>query len=107
MKANTAVAAAPRTPAAISTASAPKAFASGPTTRNDTGVPRIEIIQSNDDTRPSSSPGTNRCMAVNQITIKTAIDRMERLGGDPVVQVLDDKPDLAAVLERLAAMMAE
>jgi DNA primase len=38
-------------------------------------------------------------------TIKTAVDRMERLGRDPAVQVLDDKPDLARVLERLAAMM--
>jgi bifunctional non-homologous end joining protein LigD len=39
-------------------------------------------------------------------TIKTAIDRMERLGRDPVVQVLEDKPNLAGVLERLAGMMA-
>jgi hypothetical protein len=31
---------------------------------------------------------------------------MERLGRDPVAKVLDDKPDLAAVLERLAGMMA-
>jgi len=28
------------------------------------------------------------------------------LGRDPAVQVLEDKPDLAHVLERLAAMMA-
>ena len=40
-------------------------------------------------------------------TIKTAIDRMERLGGDPCAQVLTDKPDLAAVLTRLGALMAE
>ncbi len=39
-------------------------------------------------------------------TIKTAVARMERLGRDPVVQVLDDKPDLGRVLERLAPMMA-
>ena len=39
-------------------------------------------------------------------TIKNAIERMERLGADPVVQVLEDKPDLGAILERLAAMMA-
>jgi bifunctional non-homologous end joining protein LigD len=39
-------------------------------------------------------------------TIKTAVDRMERLGRDPAVQVLEDKPDLVHVLERLAAMMA-
>lgn len=39
-------------------------------------------------------------------TIKNAIERLERLGTDPVVQVLADKPDLAAILERLATMMA-
>ena len=39
-------------------------------------------------------------------TIKTAVDRMERLGRDPADQVLEDKPDLVHVLERLAAMMA-
>ena len=37
-------------------------------------MPRIEIIQSSEDTRPSSSPGTKRCIAVNQITISTAIE---------------------------------
>jgi bifunctional non-homologous end joining protein LigD len=40
-------------------------------------------------------------------TIKTAVDRMERLGHDPVLQVLDDKPDLAGVLEKLGATIAE
>jgi bifunctional non-homologous end joining protein LigD len=39
-------------------------------------------------------------------TIKTAVERMERLGRDPAVGVLDDKPDLAKVLEKLATMMA-
>jgi DNA primase len=41
-------------------------------------------------------------------TIKTAIDRMERTLGsnDPVAPVLDAKPDLAQVLENLAAVMA-
>jgi len=38
-------------------------------------------------------------------TIKTAVERMERLGRDPVAQVLEDKPDLAKVLERLAPML--
>jgi bifunctional non-homologous end joining protein LigD len=37
-------------------------------------------------------------------TIKNAVERMERLGTDPVVQVLADKPDLAAVLDRLATL---
>src|SRR5581483_8644302 len=40
-------------------------------------------------------------------TIKTAVERMERLGRDPVVGVLDDAPDLARVLERLGALMAK
>jgi bifunctional non-homologous end joining protein LigD len=39
-------------------------------------------------------------------TITTAIERMQSLGGDPVVAVLEEKPDLAAVLERLSAVMA-
>ena len=71
---NSTVAPAPRMPAAISTASAPKAAASGPTTRNDTGAPRIVIIQSSEDTRPRSSLGTSRWIDVNQITIRTAIE---------------------------------
>jgi bifunctional non-homologous end joining protein LigD len=39
-------------------------------------------------------------------TIKTAIERMERLGHDPVAPVLEDKPDLGSVLARLAEMMS-
>jgi bifunctional non-homologous end joining protein LigD len=38
-------------------------------------------------------------------TIKTAIARMEHLGRDPAAGVLHDKPDLAGVLSRLAALM--
>ncbi len=39
-------------------------------------------------------------------TIKNAVERMERLGSDPVLPVLADKPDLTRVLERVSAMMA-
>jgi bifunctional non-homologous end joining protein LigD len=39
-------------------------------------------------------------------TIKTALDRMERLGADPMIPVLTESPDLESVLQRLAAMMA-
>jgi bifunctional non-homologous end joining protein LigD len=39
-------------------------------------------------------------------TIKTAVERLERLGSDPVVHVLNDKPDLGHVLEHLGGMMA-
>ena len=39
-------------------------------------------------------------------TIKTAIDRMERLGADPVLPVLEENPDLLQVLGRLAEAFA-
>ena len=39
-------------------------------------------------------------------TIKTALERMERLGVDPVIAVIDDKPDLQDVLRRLAAVLS-
>jgi bifunctional non-homologous end joining protein LigD len=39
-------------------------------------------------------------------TIRSALERMERLGTDPVLPVLEAKPDLAQVLERLASVMA-
>jgi bifunctional non-homologous end joining protein LigD len=40
-------------------------------------------------------------------TIKTAIERMESLGADPVAPVLEAKPDLAQVLEQLSIALAE
>ncbi len=39
-------------------------------------------------------------------TIKTALERMERLGSDPVLPVLGETPDLAEVLGRLSRKMA-
>ena len=39
-------------------------------------------------------------------TIKTAIERMEKLGADPVRPVLEDRPDLQTALQRLATVMA-
>lgn len=39
-------------------------------------------------------------------TIRTALERMERLAVDPVVAVLETRPDLGGVLERLAARFA-
>jgi len=44
----------------------------------------------------------NESLDPRAFTIKTAIERMERLGGDPVAPVLEEKPDLGAVLEKLA-----
>ena len=39
-------------------------------------------------------------------TIRTAVERMEKLGADPVVPVLEEKPDLSKVLENLAMVLA-
>ena len=38
-------------------------------------------------------------------TIRTALERMDRVGSDPMAAVLGESPDLAKVLERLAALM--
>jgi len=38
-------------------------------------------------------------------TIKTALDRMETLGTDPMLPVLEQAPDLASVLAKLAELM--
>jgi bifunctional non-homologous end joining protein LigD len=48
----------------------------------------------------------NQSLDPKAFTIRTALERMERLGTDPVVQVLADKPDLAGVLQRLAARLS-
>ncbi|HEY4953466.1 MAG TPA: DNA ligase D [Gemmatimonadaceae bacterium] len=57
---------------------------------------------------PVSMPLTwdevNDSLDPRAFTIKTAIGRMERLGTDPVSPVLEEKPDLAQVLERLASL---
>jgi bifunctional non-homologous end joining protein LigD len=39
-------------------------------------------------------------------TIKNAVERMTKLGADPCAPVLEDKPDLPKILERLSAMFA-
>jgi bifunctional non-homologous end joining protein LigD len=39
-------------------------------------------------------------------TIENAIERLERLGADPVARVLTDVPDLGAVLGRLAQLLS-
>jgi len=38
-------------------------------------------------------------------TIRTALERMEKLGSDPVLPVLEEKPDLAQVLDQLARVL--
>jgi bifunctional non-homologous end joining protein LigD len=41
-----------------------------------------------------------------EVTIRNAMKRMERLGADPVLPVLEDVPDLRAVLARLADLLS-
>ena len=48
----------------------------------------------------------NETLDPKAFTIRTAIERMERRGADPVVRVLEDKLDLQGVLERLTAVLA-
>ncbi len=40
-------------------------------------------------------------------TIRNAMARLERLGSDPCASVLEEKPDLAGVLQRLSAVLAQ
>jgi bifunctional non-homologous end joining protein LigD len=40
-------------------------------------------------------------------TIRTALDRMARLGTDPMLRVLDDAPDLGAVLLKLSVVLED
>ncbi|MGH7652851.1 MAG: DNA ligase D [Gemmatimonadaceae bacterium] len=49
----------------------------------------------------------NNSLDPRTFTIKNAVDRMENLGTDPVLPVMDVKPDLAQVLERLAELWAK
>jgi bifunctional non-homologous end joining protein LigD len=42
---------------------------------------------------------------MRQFTIKNAPARMKTLKGDPLLPVLDEKPDLVGALERLTARL--
>ena len=48
----------------------------------------------------------NESLDPRTFTIRSAIERMERTGSDPVAPVLESKPDLVQVLERLSAVLA-
>jgi bifunctional non-homologous end joining protein LigD len=48
----------------------------------------------------------NESLDPRTFTIADAIQRMEKMGKDPVAPVLESKPDLAQVLEQLAGLMA-
>ena len=60
---------------------------------------------------PVSMPLTwdevNDSLDPKNYTIKNAVQRMERLGSDPVLPALTETPDLAAVLQRLGAVLAK
>jgi bifunctional non-homologous end joining protein LigD len=49
----------------------------------------------------------NDSLNPREFTIRSAIERMEQSGSDPVLPVLETKPDLARVLEQLAAVASE
>jgi bifunctional non-homologous end joining protein LigD len=55
---------------------------------------------------PLNWDDVNDSLDPRAFTIKTAIDRMEKLGEDPVVPVIEDKPDLMQVLDKLATVLA-
>jgi DNA primase len=48
----------------------------------------------------------NDALDPTAFTIRTAVERMEALATDPVRPVIDDVPDLGAVLERLGGLVA-
>ena len=47
----------------------------------------------------------NNKLDISKYTIRNAATRMRRLKSDPVAPVLDEKPDILAALERLAARL--
>jgi bifunctional non-homologous end joining protein LigD len=48
----------------------------------------------------------NEALDPKAFTIRNAPERMERLGADPVIPVLETKPDLVDVLDQLARLLA-
>jgi len=62
------------------------------------------------DGAPVSAPlrwsDVNAKLSIDKFTIKTLPTRMKRLkGGDPLLPVLVQNPDLVAILARLAALL--
>jgi bifunctional non-homologous end joining protein LigD len=48
----------------------------------------------------------NSSLDPRNYTIRNALDRMTRLGGDHVLPVLTEAPDLGGILEKLAALFS-
>jgi bifunctional non-homologous end joining protein LigD len=62
------------------------------------------------DGAPASAPlrwsDVNRKLSIDRFTIRTLPARMRRLkAGDPMLPVLEQKPDLVGILARLAALV--
>jgi bifunctional non-homologous end joining protein LigD len=49
----------------------------------------------------------NSSLDPKNFTIRNAIERLERMGNDPVRPVIDEKPNLARILEKLAELWAQ
>jgi bifunctional non-homologous end joining protein LigD len=49
----------------------------------------------------------NKDLDPKDFTIKNAVERMESLKRDPLLPVLEDKPNLGKVLEKLGGMLGE
>jgi hypothetical protein len=49
----------------------------------------------------------NKDLDPKDFTIKNAVERMEGLKRDPLLPVLEDKPNLGKVLEKLGGMLGE
>jgi bifunctional non-homologous end joining protein LigD len=47
----------------------------------------------------------NESLDPRNYTIRNALDRMERMGHDPVLPALEEKPDLGAILAKLSALV--
>ena len=54
---------------------------------------------------PMTWDEVNGSLDPRAFTIRTALDRMDRLGADPMLPVLTESPDLASVLGKLAEQM--
>ena len=55
---------------------------------------------------PLSWDEVNESLDPRTFTIRNAVERMEHLSTEPIVEVLDQKPDFAQLLQRLAREMA-